>query len=121
MTRSNACVCCTSSMWTVSAGEWQGGAGPGGGFSWDDVVNSGERGKRAAEEAFYGLGDFFRCPFPPPRACACARKRNACCRLGAWWRALEQPLMPLSLSSVVCNFREEGWQMEGVWHAVQRP
>ena len=36
----------------------QGGAP--GGFSWDDVVSSGERGKKAAEEAFYGIGDFFR-------------------------------------------------------------
>ena len=31
-----------------------------GGFSWDDVVSSGERGRKAAEEAFYGIGDFFK-------------------------------------------------------------
>ena len=50
---------------------WQGGAGPAGGFSWDDVVSSGERGKRAAEEAFYGVGDFFRWHTAPcARGCA---------------------------------------------------
>lgn len=31
-----------------------------GGFSWDDVVSSGSKSRQAAEEAFYGFGDFFR-------------------------------------------------------------
>ena len=31
-----------------------------GGFNWDDVVSSGARSRQAAEEAFYGFGDFFR-------------------------------------------------------------
>ena len=31
-----------------------------GGFSWEDVVSSGARSREAAEEAFYGFGDFFR-------------------------------------------------------------
>jgi hypothetical protein len=31
-----------------------------GGFSWEDVVSSGTRSREAAEEAFYGFGDFFR-------------------------------------------------------------
>ena len=31
-----------------------------GGFSWEDVVGSGARSREAAEEAFYGFGDFFR-------------------------------------------------------------
>ncbi len=30
------------------------------GFSWEDVVSSGARSRKAAEEAFYGLGDFFK-------------------------------------------------------------
>ena len=31
-----------------------------GGFSWEDVVSSGAKSREAAEEAFYGFGDFFR-------------------------------------------------------------
>lgn len=31
-----------------------------GGFTWEDVVGSGARSREAAEEAFYGFGDFFR-------------------------------------------------------------
>ena len=37
----------------------RGGSGIGG-FNWDDVVSSGARSRQAAEEAFYGFGDFFR-------------------------------------------------------------
>ncbi len=37
----------------------RGGSGVGG-FNWDDVVSSGARSRQAAEEAFYGFGDFFR-------------------------------------------------------------
>ncbi|CAK0744147.1 hypothetical protein CVIRNUC_001525 [Coccomyxa viridis] len=39
--------------------EQRGGSGVGG-FNWDDVVSSGARSRQAAEEAFYGFGDFFR-------------------------------------------------------------
>lgn len=39
---------------------WAGQGGAPGGFSWDDVVSSGERSRKAAEEAFYGIGDFFK-------------------------------------------------------------
>ncbi len=38
----------------------QGTGGGDGNFIWEDVVSSGARSRKAAEEAFYGLGDFFR-------------------------------------------------------------
>ncbi|CAL8460714.1 g245 [Coccomyxa elongata] len=38
----------------------RGTGGGEGNFSWEDVVSSGARSRKAAEEAFYGLGDFFR-------------------------------------------------------------
>lgn len=31
-----------------------------GGLNWEDVVSGGARSRQAAEEAFYGFGDFFR-------------------------------------------------------------
>ena len=38
----------------------QSGGGSAGGFNWDDVVSGGAKSRQAAEEAFYGFGDFFR-------------------------------------------------------------
>jgi hypothetical protein len=38
----------------------QGSGSASGGLNWEDVVNSGRQSRKAAEEAFYGLGDFFR-------------------------------------------------------------
>ena len=38
----------------------QSGGGSAGGFNWEDVVSGGAKSRQAAEEAFYGLGDFFR-------------------------------------------------------------
>lgn len=31
-----------------------------GGFNWEDVVSGGAKSRQAAEEAFYGFGDFFK-------------------------------------------------------------
>ncbi len=38
----------------------QSGGGSAGGFNWEDVVSGGAKSRQAAEEAFYGFGDFFR-------------------------------------------------------------
>ena len=54
--RSKVCIL-TEGLWPLTL---QGMGGPDGNFSWEDVVSSGARSRKAAEEAFYGLGDFFR-------------------------------------------------------------
>ena len=38
----------------------QNGGSSMGGLNWEDVVSGGARSRQAAEEAFYGFGDFFR-------------------------------------------------------------
>ena len=38
----------------------QSGGGSMGGFNWEDVVSGGAKSRQAAEEAFYGFGDFFK-------------------------------------------------------------